>query len=254
VRVSVDSKFSTRRDAQPASARVKGPSVSAQWVDCEPAFVARRYDRLAGVIGWFDGLLFLPPHLRRRAAVRLNVRPGGRVMEIGCGTGRNFPYLRAAVGPAGKIYGVDLSARMLARAHELCRRERWSNIDLVHGDAADYSPPEPLDGVLFGFSYNTMPHHLSVLQHAWKLLRPGGRIVIVDGRLPSGRGWEPLLPLCLWLMRHTLLSNPFIKPWQDLAAVAEDFAMEEFLLGAWYVCWGNKPAPTQPANIEIPEY
>jgi hypothetical protein len=51
-----------------------------------------------------------------------------------------------------------------------------------------------------------------------------------------------------------MLGNPFIQPWKDLAAlvseangqrgesiVREDFAMEQFLFGSWYVCWGSKP-------------
>ena len=216
-----------------------------QWVDCERAFVARRYDRIAGLIGLFDWLFFLPPHLRRRAAARLRLEPGHRVLEIGCGTGRNFPFLREAVGPTGKVYGVDLSSGMLRKARELCRREQWANVELTQCDAAEYIPPEPLDGIVFGLSYNTMPHHLAVLRHALKQLRPGGRIVIMDGKLPSGIGGKLVLPFGLWLMKHTMLGNPFIKPWDDLAALADDFAMEEFVFGSWYVCWGTKSACAQ---------
>jgi len=188
-----------------------------------------------------DWLLFVPRHLRRRAAARLELRPGDRVLEIGCGTGRNFPFLQQAVGPSGKIYGVDLSAGMLRRARELCRRKGWTNIELTQCDAADYLPPEPLAGILFGLSYNTMPHHRMVLRHAWKLLRPGGRIVIMDGKLPPGFGGKLVLPFGLWLMKHTMLGNPFIKPWDELAALADEFAMQEFLFGSWYVCGGRKP-------------
>jgi ubiquinone/menaquinone biosynthesis C-methylase UbiE len=219
--------------------------VTYHWVDCETAFIARRYDRIAGLIGLFDWLFFVPPHLRKRAAARLNVRPGSRVLEIGCGTGRNFPFLRDAVGPTGKVYGVDLSTGMLRKARELCEREHWTNVELTQCDAAEYIPSEPLDGVIFGLSYNTMPHHLAVLRHAWKQLRPGGRIVIIDGKVPSGLAGRLALPFGLWLMKHTMLGNPFIKPWNDLAALAEDFAMEEFLFGSWYVCWGAKPAHAQ---------
>jgi ubiquinone/menaquinone biosynthesis C-methylase UbiE len=223
--------------------------VTYQWVDCERAYIAQRYDRIAGLIGLFDWLFFFPPHLRKRAADRLNARPGDRVLEIGCGTGRNFPFLREAVGPTGKVYGVDLSGGMLRRARELCERKQWTNVELTQCDAAEYISSEPLDGIIFGLSYNTMPHHLAVLRHAWKQLRPGGRIVIMDGKLPGGFGGKLALPFGIWLMRHTMLGNPFIKPWNALAALAEEFAMEEFLFGSWYVCWGAKPVLAQTGEM-----
>jgi ubiquinone/menaquinone biosynthesis C-methylase UbiE len=219
--------------------------VTYHWVDCERAFIAQRYDRIAGVIGLFDWLFCFPPHLRKRAADRLNAKPGARVLEIGCGTGRNFAHLREAVGPTGKVYGVDLSAGMLRKARALCERKRWTNVELTQCDAAEYIPSEPLDGILFGLSYNTMPHHLAVLRHAWKQLRPGGRIVILDGKLPSGLCGKLALPFSLWLMKHTMLGNPFIKPWDDLADLADDFGMEQHVLGSWYVCWGTKPVSAQ---------
>ena len=213
------------------------------WTDCERAFIAQRYDRIAGLIGLFDWLFFVPPHLRQRAAGRLDLNPGERVLEIGCGTGRNFPYLQEAVGPTGKIYGVDLSSGMLRKARELCEREQWSNVELTQCDAAEYVTPEPLDGIMFGLSYNTMPHHLAVLRHAWKQLRTDGRMVIMDGKVPAGFVGRLALPFGLWLMKRTMLGNPFIKPWNDLSAIADDFEMEEFLFGSWYVCRGRKAAP-----------
>jgi demethylmenaquinone methyltransferase/2-methoxy-6-polyprenyl-1,4-benzoquinol methylase len=227
--------------------------VTYRWVDCERAFIAQRYDRIAGLIGLFDWVFFFPPHLRCLAAERLAVRPGGRVLELGCGTGRNFPFLHAAVGSAGKIYGVDLSSGMLGKARELCKREHWSNVELTQCDAAEYIPPEPLDGILFGLSYNTMPHHLTVLRHAWKLLRPGRRIVIMDGKVPPGFAGQLALPFGLWLMKRTMLGNPFIKPWEHLSALGEDFAMEEFVFGSWYVCWGTKPVQAQTMDFPVPE-
>ena len=219
-----------------------------QWVDCERAFVAQRYDRIAGLIPLVDWLFFVPADFRRRAAARLALKPGDRVLEIGCGTGRNFPHLQAQVGPRGRIYGVDLSTGMLAKAQELCEREQWKNVELVQEDAADYVAAEPLDAVMFGLSYNTMPNHRAVLKQALKQLRAGGRIVIMDGKLPRGLGGRLLLPFSLWLMKLTMLGNPLIKPWNDLAAVVDGFAMEEFLFGSWYICWGTKPA----LAIEVP--
>jgi len=202
--------------------------------------VARRYDRIAAFIPIFDWIFFLPSHLRDLAAARLAVNSGARVLEIGCGTGRNFPSAQKVVGPTGCIYGVDISTGMLARAHARCKRERWTNVELAQCDAAQYAPPQPIDAILFGLSYNTMPHHREVLQHAWNLLRPGGRIVIMDAKAPPGRMGQLTLPFGSWIMKHTLLGNPFIAPWDHLAALAHDFGMEEFVFGSWYVCWGVK--------------
>ncbi|HEY1365082.1 MAG TPA: class I SAM-dependent methyltransferase [Xanthobacteraceae bacterium] len=225
-------------------------TVTYQWVDCDRAVVAARYDRIAGLIDLIDWLLLVPPDLRARAARRLGLNLGDRVLEIGCGTGRNFPYLCEAVGPGGRIYGVDLSSGMLARAQQMCRRRGWANVELKQEDAAFYTAPERLDAVLFGFSYNTMPHHRLVLRQALRQLRPGGRIVIIDGKLPEGFGGRLLLRFSLWLMRLTVLGNPLIKPWEHLAAALDDFAMESFLFGCWYVCWGTKSGR---GAVDMPE-
>jgi ubiquinone/menaquinone biosynthesis C-methylase UbiE len=234
--------------------RTKGAKrVQSHWVDCERAFIAQRYDRIASLITLFDWLFFVPPRLRSLAAVRLAVQPGARVLEIGCGTGRNFPFLQQFVGPAGTIFGVDISAGMLAKARMLCASEHWDNVELTQCDAAEYIAPEPLDAILFGLCYNTMPHHLTVLRHAWKLLRPGGRIVIMDGKVPPGLLGRLALPFGLWLMKRTMLGNPFIKPWEHLSTLAENFSMEEFLFGSWYICWGMKPVHAQPALFAPPE-
>ena len=217
-----------------------GNGTQHQWIDLDRSFITERYNRLARLIPFFDWLFFQPPGFRENAVNRLNLRPGSQVLEIGCGTGRNLPFLRKAVGPTGRVYGVDLSPGMLGKAQELCDRNRWRNVELIEGDAAEYRAPVPLDGVMFGLSYNTMPHHLTVLRQAWKQLRPGGRLVIMDAKLPPGLGGRLILPFSLWLMRHTMLGNPLIRPWEDLARFAHALEMEEFMFGSWYICRGIK--------------
>jgi demethylmenaquinone methyltransferase/2-methoxy-6-polyprenyl-1,4-benzoquinol methylase len=230
--------------------------VANQWVDCDQSFIAQRYDRIAGLIGFIDWLFFVPGDLRKKAPIHLGLKPGDRVLEVGCGTGLNFPYLHDAIGPGGRIHGVDISAGMLAKARELCERHRWSNVDLIQCDAADYVAPEPLDGVLFGISYNTMPHHLQVLRHCWEQLKPGGRLVIIDGKLPPGLGGRILRRFSLWLMKRTMLGNPLIKPWEELAALSDDFQMQQILFGSWYIARATKPLPAaegiaQPALPQL---
>ena len=214
---------------------------SAEWVDLDRGTITRRYDRFARIIPLFDWLFFMPPGFRKKAAERLKLRPGSRVLEIGCGTGRNLPALRAAVGHTGRVYGVDISTGMLEKARALCTQNGWSNIQLIQQDAGEFSAPEPLDGVMFGLSYNTIPHHTAVLHHAWSLLRPGGRLVVMDAKLPPGLGGRLIQPFTLRLMKRTKLGTPLIKPWEDVARVAGTIEMEQFMFGSWYLCVATKP-------------
>jgi ubiquinone/menaquinone biosynthesis C-methylase UbiE len=227
-----------------AHARPRGRSVVRrgdgrhEWVDLDRSFITERYNRLARLIPYFDWLFFQPPGFRQKAVDRLELKPGSHVLEIGCGTGRNLPFLSKAAGPTGRVYGVDISPGMLAEARALCDRNRWCNVELIEADAAEFRAPVPLDGVMFGLSYNTIPHHLTVLREAWNQLRPGGRLVIMDAKLPPGLGGRLILPFSLWLMKHTMLGNPLIKPWEDLARLTDTLQMEQFMFGSWYICRG----------------
>jgi ubiquinone/menaquinone biosynthesis C-methylase UbiE len=215
--------------------------VARQWADCDRDAVARRYNYIAKFIPLFDRLLFLPRDMRRTAVARLGLGRGDSVLEIGCGTGNSLAHLRDAVGPQGHVCGVDISTGMLRRARKLCDANRWRNVEVRECDGADYLAPRPLDGVLFSLSYNTMPHHRAVLRNAWDQLRPGGRLVIMDAKVPAGFGGEIVLPFSLWLMKHTMLGNPLIHPWRELAAVADYVDVSEYLFGSYYICGAMKP-------------
>jgi len=65
-------------------------------------------------------------------------------------------------------------------------------------------------------------------------------------------GGKLALPFGLWLMKRTMLGNPFIKPWNDLAALADDFVMEEFVFGSWYrQAAGSISQSGRPAGLQI---
>ena len=67
-------------------------------------------------------------HSRASAVEHLQLCDGDSVAEIGCGTGISLPYLADAVGPSGRVYGVDLSPGMLQRAQARCARQsgQWA--------------------------------------------------------------------------------------------------------------------------------
>jgi SAM-dependent methyltransferase len=65
-----------------------------QWATRDREVLRQRYDRIANFIPLFDWVLFQPAGLRKHAVDRLKLRRGDRVLEVGCGTGRNFALLR----------------------------------------------------------------------------------------------------------------------------------------------------------------
>jgi demethylmenaquinone methyltransferase/2-methoxy-6-polyprenyl-1,4-benzoquinol methylase len=215
--------------------------LNSRWVAYDVSFVRRRYDRLAPFFVFFEWLFWLPRGIRSKAVSRLELRPGDQALEVGCGTGRNLAPLVQAVGPGGHVYGVDLSTGMLAEARKLRARAGWSNVKLICSDAATYSVPVAVDGVIFSLSYAVIPHHREALRHAWEQLRPGGYLVIMDAKLPSNFIGKLLHPFIVWTSKLTVLGNPDILPWDELKELAEEVEMEELSFGTYYICRARKP-------------
>jgi ubiquinone/menaquinone biosynthesis C-methylase UbiE len=205
-----------------------------------PELVRRRYDQLAPWYRAFEWVLWLPRGIRDRAVRKLELEHGDIVLEVGCGTGRNLPYLEAAVGPSGHVLAVDLSERMLNQARALCERRGWRNVMLACADALDYRAPWPLDAVLFSLSYSVMQNREWILDHIWSQLRAGGRVVIVDGKTMPGIVGRLLHPLIIAEMKATVLGDPDHNACADLRALTSDIHVEEELLGAYFICQGRK--------------
>ncbi|ELY88154.1 type 11 methyltransferase [Natrialba hulunbeirensis JCM 10989] len=73
--------------------------------------------------------------LRRRAAAACRLDRGDTVVEMGCGTGANLPYLREQVGPEGTVIGVDFTRPVLKRARAMIADRGYENVHVVRGDA-----------------------------------------------------------------------------------------------------------------------
>jgi ubiquinone/menaquinone biosynthesis C-methylase UbiE len=207
---------------------------------CDPEFLRGRYDRLAPWYVLFEWLLWLPWGIRERTVRLLDLRAGQRVLEVGCGTGRNFKYLQAALGPEGHVYGVDLSEGMLSRCRALCDRHGWRNVTLVRADALSYTVPQNPDAILFSLSYATMLHRVRILENVWRQLKLGGRLVIMEAKLMRGVTGRLQQLFIVPLMKATVLGDPDHKAWEDLGALTRDVYVEERLLGSYLICRGTK--------------
>lgn len=126
--------------------------------------------------------------IRRETVAGLGLRPGDRVLEIGCGNGRNLTYLRDAVGTTGEVVGLDVTPQMLATAQQRVDRAGWSNVHLVLDDARTASfQPGSFDAILGLMSFSAMPDHAVALARARQWLRHGGVFGITDGQNFTGK-------------------------------------------------------------------
>lgn len=148
------------------------------------------WGRLPSLYAAQDCFTFLgrPRKIRAEAVAALRLRPGATVLEIGCGTGRNFTWLERGIGPHGRLVGVDYSASMLGAAGRLAARRHWSNVSLVRGDAAQLPVRAgTADAVLAVLSMSVIPDHVAALRRCHDALRPNGVLVVCDARPFPGR-------------------------------------------------------------------
>lgn len=136
----------------------------------------------------------------------LDPPPGARILEIGCGTGRNLVKI-ARRYPGTQCHGLDISQAMLATARGAIRRAGLqSRVLLAQADAAAFDP-KPLFGVrefdriVISYALSMIPPWRDVLRHGATMIAPGGALHIVDfgdqADLPAA--FKPLLEA--WLAR-----------------------------------------------------
>jgi demethylmenaquinone methyltransferase/2-methoxy-6-polyprenyl-1,4-benzoquinol methylase len=206
----------------------------------DQATITAGYDRVAPFYRALSPLFLITPRARRKGVAALALRPGDTVLEVGAGSGRNLRYLVDAVGPAGTVIGVDLSAGMLAEARKLVARHGWRNVELIHADAATMEIPGEVDAVLYSLSYSAMPEAVRepAANRAWAALRPGGHLAVMDLGLTE----TPLRPVLDPIAKALVKLGPghaYVRPWDDLARFGE-VATDRFH-HLFYVCRVTKP-------------
>src|SRR3984957_15127865 len=182
---------------------------------------------------------------RLRAVQALGLRTGDTVIDMACGTGLNFPLLQQAVGPDGRIIGVDLTDAMLARAQDRIKANGWSNVSLVQADAADFDFPAEGDAILSTSPLTQVPECAEVIAHGAKALSGGGRWAVLDLKVPGHTpGWlaqlgtaivRPFASIDEWIMRRL---------WEEIrAAMQEELAdpsWTELFFGTAFLAAGSR--------------
>lgn len=117
---------------------------------------------------------------RDRLVADLAPPPGGSVLEIGCGTGRNLVAASRRYSDA-RCYGIDVSAVMLDAARKAC----GGRAALAQADAANFDPVATFgrsrfDRVFFSYTLSMIPDWRAAIDRAVAALAPDGRLHVVD--------------------------------------------------------------------------
>jgi phosphatidylethanolamine/phosphatidyl-N-methylethanolamine N-methyltransferase len=137
--------------------------------------ITRAYARWAPVYDLVFGAVF---ERGRQAAIHAAERIGGRILEVGVGTGISLPHYSSA----NRICGLDLSEPMLRKAHERVTTLKLANVEgLCVMDAEHLAfTNESFDVVVAQYVITTVPNPEATLDEFSRVLKPGGEIVLVS--------------------------------------------------------------------------
>ncbi len=120
----------------------------------------------------------------------LQAPPGASVLEVGCGTGRNLAMI-GDLYPEARLFGLDISAEMLATARTKLKRHGRPDTVLRVADATDFSPTsfgeKGFDRIIISYALSMIPAWEKALNAAIDALNPGGSLHIAD--FGQQEGW-----------------------------------------------------------------
>jgi len=138
--------------------------------------------------------------LRQTTADLAQLQPGEAVLDVGCGTGTLALVAKEHVGVAGRVSGIDPSAQLLTRArHKAARRGLEINFQLGVIEQLPF-PDQSFDVVLSTLMMHHLPDDLKRqgLAEIARVLKPGGRLLVVDARRPEEHHDQPVRPVGQW--------------------------------------------------------
>lgn len=182
--------------------------------------------------------------IRERCIASLRLQPGESVLDVGCGTGLSLPRLVEAVGPGGRVVGLDQSPEMLAQARARVAAAGWTTqVELVEGPAQALPPAWRFDALLFHYTHDVL-QSAAALDRLLACARPGARVAVAGVKFFPA--W--LAPLNAWVYLKNRAYNggpgQLRAPWRHLAARLEGFQRTPTQWGMGYLGLGRLPDPS----------
>ncbi len=127
---------------------------------------------------------------RKETIESLNIKQGNTVVDIACGTGLNFKYIKDKIGPHGTLIGVDYSSAMLRKAKKKIVRNKWENSHLLQKDVSGIQHDDltnltgksnlKIDAILCTLGFTVIPEWENAFNSSFHLLKNDGYFAIMD--------------------------------------------------------------------------
>ena len=201
------------------------------------------YGRLAPLIRPFPNFdaWFIKP-VRQKAVELLELKEGDRVLDVGCGPGGSFPYLVDAVGPSGRVVGVEISPVISVNARRRIEKNGWRNVELIEADARTAHLTGTFDGLLM-FATDVMLLD-DALENLFAHLAGNARVAAFGAKSSRHRLGRILNPVLRMLFKLTFSTTPRPdhEPWRALAKHVENLVIEEYFSGLMFLASGSVTA------------
>ncbi|MGE6258841.1 demethylmenaquinone methyltransferase [Heyndrickxia sporothermodurans] len=146
------------------------------------------YDKMNSIISFQMHLKW-----RKDTMKKMAVGKGNSALDVCCGTADWTIALAEAVGPEGKVYGLDFSKNMLKIGEEKVRKLGLNQVEIVHGNAMELPfDNDTFDYVTIGFGLRNVPDYMQVLKEMLRVLKPGGMAVCLETSQPTMFGYRQL--------------------------------------------------------------
>lgn len=231
----------------------------------DPEYIEALFSAIAPKYDLMNSVLSLTRHKAwRRYAVGLSgLKPGGRALDVCCGTGDFAFDLAKVAGAEGRAIGLDFAVPMVKIAREKTRRKRVANVEFVVGDACELPfEDDSFDCVTVGFGIRNIPDVDKAVGEMARVVKPGGRVVCLEIshvrspilRIPWKIYFYALTPYTARVFRARKSAYEYlpqsVREFMSREELAErfgkaglvDVAYHDMMFGAVCVHVGTKPA------------
>jgi len=130
------------------------------------------------------------------------LKPGMRVLDVGCGTGAISKGIAEKVGPEGHVTGIDNTEKFIASGKETY--QHIENLDLIYADIFQFKPEEKFDLIVSARVLQWLNNPVDALKRFKELLKPGGQVSVLDYNHEQLQ-WHPAPPESMLRFYSTFL-------------------------------------------------